>query len=60
MAAKIAVETDGDNSWIPSGSIDLSAKSGTVYIAFRYVAKGGANNSTTFRVDNFRFGDQVQ
>ena len=25
-----------------------------------FVAKGGANNSTTFRVDNFRFGDQVQ
>jgi|APDOM4702015248_1054824.scaffolds.fasta_scaffold17490_1 hypothetical protein len=60
LNAKIAVETDTDNAWIPSGSIDLTGKSGVVYIGFRYVAKGGASNSTTFRVDNFRFGSEVQ
>jgi hypothetical protein len=60
LNVKIATETDAENQWIPSGTIDLSAKSGVVYVGFRYRAKGGASNSTTFRVDNFKFGSSVQ
>ncbi|WP_047449694.1 DUF5689 domain-containing protein [Alistipes sp. ZOR0009] len=59
LNARIAIATDPVNTWIPTGSIDLSSKSGVVYVGFRYRAKGGASNSTTFRVDNFKFGSEV-
>ena len=55
--AKIAAESDADHTFISSGDIDLAAQTGTKYIGFRYVAKGGASNSTTFRIDNFKFGE---
>lgn len=59
ITPRIASSTDGDNSWIPSGTIDLSAKSGVIYVGFKYYAKPEGGNSTTFRVDNFKFGSEV-
>lgn len=55
---RIAKKEDAADAWIPSGDIDLSrhAGLGIVYVAFRYTAKGGADNSTTFRVDNVALG----
>ncbi|MDR0712365.1 MAG: choice-of-anchor J domain-containing protein [Prevotellaceae bacterium] len=55
---RIADKDDDPNAWIPSGEIDLSrhAGLGIVYVAFRYTAAGGADNSTTFRVDNVTLG----
>lgn len=58
ITPRIALESDTANSWIQSGSVDLSAKSGIVYIGFRYRAKGGSS-STTYRIDNFKFGSEV-
>lgn len=53
----IAQEGDADNTFIPSGDVSLSTQTGVKYIGFKYVAKGGAGNSTTFRIDNFKFGE---
>jgi hypothetical protein len=53
---RLAKESDADYTFVSSGSIDLSAQTGVKYIGFRYVAKGGASNSTTFQIDNFKFG----
>lgn len=56
LSPKLAQEGDADHTFIASGDVDLSAQSGIKYIGFKYVAKGGESNSTTFRVDNFKFG----
>lgn len=53
--ANIAKESDTDHAFVPSGSIDLSAYSGTVYIGFQYIALGGPSNSTTFKIDDVMF-----
>lgn len=52
----LAKESDADFTFISSGDVDLSAQTGMKYIGFRYVAKGGESNSTTFQLDNFKFG----
>jgi hypothetical protein len=56
LDVRLAKESDADHTFIESGDVDLSAQSGIKYIGFKYVAKGGESNSTTFRVDNFKFG----
>jgi hypothetical protein len=56
VEAKLVKESDNDHTFYPSGDIDLSAQTGIKYIGFKYVAKGGDSNSTTFRIDNFKFG----
>lgn len=43
----------GYSGWVNSGSIDLSAYSGTIYIGFRYYATQDANYAT-WCVDNVR------
>ena len=43
------------SSWVNSGSIDLSAYSGIIYIGFRYVASEDANYAT-WCVDNVKLG----
>jgi hypothetical protein len=53
---RLAQDSDVDHTFISSGNIDLSAQTGVKYIGFRYVAKGGSE-STTFRLDNFKFGE---
>ncbi len=50
--AYIVKDTDKDHTFMPSGSVSLSDYSGTIYIGYQYIAKGGASNSTTFRVDD--------
>jgi hypothetical protein len=43
--------------WLSSGEIDLSAHSGIIRIGFYYKGTSGTGNSTTYRMDNFIFGD---
>ncbi len=56
-SAYIVKETDTDHVFVSSGSIDLSAYSGTIYIGFQYIALGGSGNSTTFRIDDVWFNN---
>ncbi|GEM_PF-6547456 len=56
LSVTLAQESDADNAFIPSGNVDLSSQTGIKYIGFKYVAQGGSGNSTTFRIDNFKFG----
>lgn len=45
------------SDWVNSGTIDLSAFSGVVYIGWRYYSeKGGDGNSTTYCIDNINIG----
>lgn len=49
---------NGYSDWVSSGTVDLSAFSGVVYIAWRYYSeKGGNGNSTTYGIDNINIGD---
>jgi len=56
LDVKIAQQSDSDFTFIPTGDVDLASHTGVKYIGFKYVAKGGASNSTTFQIDNFKFG----
>lgn len=47
----IAAQGDGDNTWVPSGTVSLAGYTGVGRIAFRYVGSGSGNTGT-FRVDN--------
>ncbi len=55
ITANITLATSEDNNYefISSGAIDLSSYSGTVYVAFEYVADAG--ETTSFCIDNFMF-----
>ena len=47
----------GYSSWTQSGTIDLSAHNGIVYIGWRYYSpKGGDGNSSTFGIDRINIG----
>ncbi|MBP6237862.1 MAG: choice-of-anchor J domain-containing protein [Saprospiraceae bacterium] len=48
---KVAVKDDADNTFIPSGNVDLKSFGAKVKIGFKYEGAGGTNTST-FRVDN--------
>lgn len=50
--ATLVSKTDPEHTFVTSGSIDLSSYSGTIYFGWQYIAKGGASNSTTFRIDD--------
>lgn len=50
--AKLAGKDDKQYTFVESGNVDLSAYKGTIYIAWQYIAKGGASNSTTFQIDD--------
>ncbi|MEP6647451.1 MAG: DUF5689 domain-containing protein [Saprospiraceae bacterium] len=43
-----------DNTFIPSGDIDLSGYTGSVRIGFKYVGSGPGGQTGTFRVDNVK------
>lgn len=43
--------------FISSGSIDLSGHTGVKRIGFYYKGKSGSGNSTTYQLDNFKFGN---
>lgn len=51
--AVIAGSAQNNYVFTGSGVVDLSAYSGTVYIAFRYLAQPG--ETTTYQVDDFEF-----
>ncbi len=51
---KVAVESDADNTWIPSGDVDLSSYSGKIYIAFRYHGDDTKGETTSYRIDNIK------
>jgi hypothetical protein len=51
--ARIALQADGTNKWISSGSIDLSLYTGNIYIGFKYSCSGGTS-ATAYRVDNVK------
>ncbi|MEM1322713.1 MAG: DUF5689 domain-containing protein [Bacteroidota bacterium] len=53
----IAGESRADYEWVPSGDIDLSVYSGTIYIGFKYVGNGTAN-TTTYLLDNVKVKKQ--
>lgn len=57
LSAVLAAESDEDHAWIESGDIDLSTYSGVQYIAFYYYGEGTSGSSTSFRVDDFEYGD---
>ncbi|HJW28668.1 MAG TPA: DUF5689 domain-containing protein [Saprospiraceae bacterium] len=50
----IAKMSDAENTFIPSGNIDLSGYSGPVRIGFKYVGNGPGGQTSTFRVDNVK------
>lgn len=56
--AVLAGKGDVDNEWVVSSEVDLKEYSGVQYVAFYFKGKGGINNSTTFRVDDFVYGDE--
>ena len=49
----IVSDSESYQNWIDSSFVDLSAYSGTAFIAFKYTG-GGTNNSGTFEIDNFQ------
>lgn len=51
LEARIATDGDTPQEFIPSGSVDLSAYTGTIHIAFKYTGNNSSNTST-YRVDN--------
>ncbi|MGL5788213.1 MAG: DUF6359 domain-containing protein [Bacteroidales bacterium] len=56
LSPKLPTQEDPNRVFMSTGDIDLSDKGDVVFIGIRYIAKGGASNSTTYRVDNFVFG----
>ncbi|WP_299618061.1 DUF5689 domain-containing protein [uncultured Tenacibaculum sp.] len=55
-ALPAAVVSDGEffRNWVSSGDVDLSAYSGSVYIAFKYIGSGDAGSDGTFEIDNVK------
>jgi hypothetical protein len=56
---KIPTSADLSGSYTPfisSGSIDLSGHTGVKRIGFYYKGNSGSGNSTTYQLDNFKFG----
>lgn len=51
--AKIVGNSDADNTFVPSGNVDLKSFGANVRVAFKYEGKGGTNTST-FRIDNVK------
>ncbi len=58
LEAVLASESHQDNAWIHSGKIDLSGRSGIVYIAWRYEAAAPEGKTGTFRVDNVKLYEE--
>ncbi len=50
ISVPLADAASGDNTWVESGDVALSAFSGNAAIAFKYVGSG--TESTSFRVDD--------
>jgi hypothetical protein len=50
----LAGASDADNTFIPSGDLDLSSFTGPVRVGFKYVGSGPGGQTTTFRIDNVK------
>jgi hypothetical protein len=57
MSANIANSGSGDNNWVESGVVDLSAQVGNVAVAFVYTGSG--TESTSIRIDDVRISDDL-
>lgn len=59
MPLTFSVPGENSQTWVPSGSIDLSGIVGTsVYIAFKYTSSGTTTGSATeWRIDNVSIGE---
>lgn len=55
LSARIPSPTGSWSDFIPSGDIDLSAFTGTLYIGFRYTGEA-ASGYTTYRIDDLAIG----
>jgi hypothetical protein len=53
----LATASTTQYEFVSSGSIDLSAYSGVVFIGFRYQGQGGTSNSTTWCIDDIEFNN---
>ncbi len=53
----IASSSNGDHTWVESGTIDLSSISGEAYIGFKYEGNP-ANGTTSYRIDDVKIVDQ--
>jgi hypothetical protein len=53
LTGKIAGKDDADNTFIPSGNIDLKTFGAKVKVGFKYVGKA-ANETSTYRIDNVK------
>lgn len=58
ISATLATQSSGDNAWVESGDIDLSAfiPEGQISIAFKYVGSG--TQSTSYRIDDVYVGTE--
>ncbi len=54
LSPTLAMSSDAQHAFIPSGNIDLSGFSGPVRIGFKYVGSGPGGQTTTFRIDNVK------
>lgn len=51
-SAYVVKDTDGFVEWFPSGNVDLSCLSGTVYIAFKYTGGGQESFDGVYELDD--------
>ena len=54
LTPTIAGPPDAQNTFIPSGNIDLSGFTGPVRVGFKYVGSGPNAQTSTFRIDNVK------
>lgn len=52
LAAQLPTSSTTNYDWVNSGEVDLSAYSGTGYIAFKYTGSGPGGQTTTFIIDD--------
>jgi Family of unknown function (DUF5689)/Domain of unknown function (DUF5017) len=53
ISAKVAGSADADNTFVPSGNVDIRTFGASVRIGFKYVGTQAAN-TTTYRIDNVK------
>jgi hypothetical protein len=54
LTPTIATSSDPENTFIPSGTIDLSGFSGNVRVGFKYTGSGPGGQTTSWRIDNVK------
>ena len=50
--AHIVTQSEGQNTWVSSGLVDISEFPGTIYLGFKYSGEGSIGQTTDFRVDD--------